>query len=160
RRTRPLSRGFGGRIGERWHSAGGGCVSLEPRRAFGRPGETDANHRLQRAFGATPGSGGNGFPRPPPPRGGAVWAPRTRLLHRNAFTWFMLSAVVVLPAACSGRTPMAATPPPPLLWDRAHTQEPLTISGDGLTLSWDSDKQFAWLGSQTTGRLSGGVFTW
>jgi hypothetical protein len=55
---------------------------------------------------------------------------------------------------------MPAGQSPPLLWDRAHTQEPLTISEDGLTLSWDSDKQFAWLGSQTTGRLSGGVFTW
>jgi hypothetical protein len=55
---------------------------------------------------------------------------------------------------------MSVTEQPPLLWDRSHTQEPLTISGDGLTLSWDGDKQFAWLGSQTTGRLSGGVFSW
>jgi hypothetical protein len=49
---------------------------------------------------------------------------------------------------------------PPLTWDKAQTQEPLTISADGLTLSWDSDKQFAWLASQTTGRLAGGVFAW
>jgi hypothetical protein len=49
---------------------------------------------------------------------------------------------------------------PPVRWDRQNTQEPLAISSDGLTLSWDSDKGFAWLGAQTTGRLSGGVFTW
>jgi hypothetical protein len=55
---------------------------------------------------------------------------------------------------------MPSSQAPPLLWDREHTQEPLTISDDGLTLSWDSDKQLAWLGSQSTGRLSGGVFAW
>jgi len=48
----------------------------------------------------------------------------------------------------------------PLRWDEQHTQKPLTISKDGLTLSWDSDSKAAWLGSQTTGRLSDGVFTW
>jgi hypothetical protein len=81
-------------------------------------------------------------------------------LHKTAFIGFMLSAAAALSAACNGSAPMPATQPPPLLWDRAHTQGPLTISGDGLTLSWDSEKQFAWLGSQTTGRLSGGVFAW
>jgi hypothetical protein len=50
--------------------------------------------------------------------------------------------------------------PQPLRWDEKHTQKPLTISKDGLRLSWDSDSKAVWLGSQTTGRLSGGVFTW
>jgi hypothetical protein len=50
--------------------------------------------------------------------------------------------------------------PPPVGWDRHTTQEPLTISDDGLTLSWDREKRLAWLGAQTTGRLSGGVFAW
>ncbi len=48
----------------------------------------------------------------------------------------------------------------PLRWDRRCTQVPLKISDDGLTLSWETDETFAWLGSQTTGRLSGGLFTW
>jgi len=47
-----------------------------------------------------------------------------------------------------------------LCWDRKNTSKPLTISGDGLTISWESDEQLAWLGSQTTGRLSRGIFTW
>jgi hypothetical protein len=51
-----------------------------------------------------------------------------------------------------------------LRWDARHTQKPLAISGDGLTLSWDQDSdtkyQPIWLGSQTTARLSSGVFTW
>jgi hypothetical protein len=50
--------------------------------------------------------------------------------------------------------------PQPLRWDERHTQKPLTISKDGLTLSWDSDSKAVWLGSQTAGRLSNGVFTW
>jgi hypothetical protein len=55
-----------------------------------------------------------------------------------------------------------ATPAQPLLlrWDRENTQAPLKISNDGLTLSWDTDEQFAWLGSQTSGRLSRGIYTW
>jgi hypothetical protein len=48
----------------------------------------------------------------------------------------------------------------PMRWDEEHTQKPLTISQDGLTLSWDSDSKAVWLGSQTTARLSGGVFAW
>ena len=55
---------------------------------------------------------------------------------------------------------MPSAQPPLLRWDRRNTQEPVTISSDGLTLSWETDEQFAWLGSQTTGRLSSGLFTW
>jgi hypothetical protein len=47
-----------------------------------------------------------------------------------------------------------------LRWDRQNTQERLTISDDGLTLSWDTDQEFAWLGSQTTGRLCRGIYAW
>jgi hypothetical protein len=81
-------------------------------------------------------------------------------LLRIPHLWLMLVAAATLPAACNRSTPMPPMQPLSLVWDRAHTQDSLTISGDGLKLSWDSDKQFAWLGSQTTGRLSGGVFTW
>src|SRR5437016_8100357 len=54
---------------------------------------------------------------------------------------------------------------PPMRWDRQNTQEPLTISNNGLTLSWKSDLkgdllQPIWLGSQTTARLSNGIFWW
>jgi hypothetical protein len=55
---------------------------------------------------------------------------------------------------------VGATDPQSLRWDENHTQKPLTISKDGLTLSWNSDSKAAWLGSQTTARLSKGVFTW
>ena len=48
----------------------------------------------------------------------------------------------------------------PVMWDRSHTSDPLTISADGLTLSWIGDDEFAWATSPTTGRLSGGVFAW
>jgi hypothetical protein len=58
------------------------------------------------------------------------------------------------------KAPASAAQPLTLHWDRGNTQEPLTISGDGLKLSWDADREFAWLGSQTTGRLSNGIYTW
>ena len=45
-------------------------------------------------------------------------------------------------------------------WDEEHTQKPLTITNDGLKLSWDADSKAVWLGSQTTSKLSQGVFTW
>src|SRR5262245_7341963 len=48
----------------------------------------------------------------------------------------------------------------PLRWDDQHTQKPLSISEDGYTLSWNNDSKAVWLGSQTTGRLAKGVFTW
>jgi hypothetical protein len=83
-----------------------------------------------------------------------------RRLHRIAPTRVMLLAAAVAPVACNRSASMPAAQPAPLAWDRAHTQDPLTISDDGLTLSWATDKQFAWLGSQTAGRLSGGVFAW
>jgi hypothetical protein len=53
-----------------------------------------------------------------------------------------------------------AADPRPLRWDDQQTQKPLTISTDGLTLSWDRDSKAVWLGSQTSGRLSDGIFTW
>jgi hypothetical protein len=78
-------------------------------------------------------------------------------------------AVLVLLVGC-GRTPPAningpqqnETPatPPALRWDEKHTQKPIRISDDGTKLSFDTDSKAVWLGSQTTGRLSGGVFTW
>ena len=43
---------------------------------------------------------------------------------------------------------------PALRWDEQNTQKPLTISREGLTLSWDSAEKLAWLRSQTTGRLA------
>jgi hypothetical protein len=82
----------------------------------------------------------------------------------------LLAVLIVIIAGCGspssrsskGDEQMRETPdvPSPLRWDEKHTQKPLRISEDGLTLSWESDEKFAWLGSQTTGRLSDGVFTW
>jgi hypothetical protein len=56
--------------------------------------------------------------------------------------------------------PAGVADPVPLRWDGHHTQDPLTISNDGVTLSWDVDSKAVWRGSQTTGKLSNGVFTW
>ena len=40
-------------------------------------------------------------------------------------------------------------------WDRANTQRSLTISDDGLTLSWKEPSKAMRLSVQTTGRLNG-----
>ena len=49
-------------------------------------------------------------------------------------------------------------------WDTMHTQKGLTISEDGLTLSWDDncpgEFQPCWLGAQTTARLERRLFAW
>jgi hypothetical protein len=47
-----------------------------------------------------------------------------------------------------------------LRWDAQNTSRELTISNDGLTLSWNTDEQFAWLGAQADARLANGVFRW
>jgi hypothetical protein len=47
-----------------------------------------------------------------------------------------------------------------LRWDEGKTDKFLTITNEGRTLSWVTDRHAAWVGSPTTGRLSGGVFTW
>lgn len=65
---------------------------------------------------------------------------------------------------CFGCASANRTPSMEMKWDPRHTQQPLAISNDGLTLSWerDSDSKYQpiWLGSQTTARLSDGVFAW
>lgn len=45
-------------------------------------------------------------------------------------------------------------------WDPEQTQDDLTISADGLTLSWKNEAKAAWLGSQSTARLRSGIYTW
>ena len=47
-----------------------------------------------------------------------------------------------------------------LRWDEENTQKPLSITDEGTKLSFDTDSKAQWLGSQTTARLSNGVFTW
>jgi hypothetical protein len=75
-------------------------------------------------------------------------------------------AAGVLVVSCNGCAPRdpAATDSTDMRWDAGRTQKPLAISADGLTLSWEQDAdtkyQPSWLGSETTARLSGGVFTW
>src|SRR5690242_5316460 len=61
---------------------------------------------------------------------------------------------------CSAQHPRLDADWPPMRWDRQNTQKLLTISNNGLTLSWKSDEKVAWLGSQTTARLSNGIFWW
>lgn len=56
--------------------------------------------------------------------------------------------------------PADAAPWPAARWDERQTHRPLTISPDGLTLSWRNPVRAAWLCSQTTARLSKGVFRW
>jgi hypothetical protein len=76
----------------------------------------------------------------------------------------LLFPAVVLIAGCSAGDPSGASTTAAaegnLRWDKQHTQKPLTISDDGLRLSWDNDSKAIWLGSQATSRLSHGVFTW
>jgi hypothetical protein len=86
----------------------------------------------------------------------------------------LLASAVVLIAGCNTaghpssatterdevKMAVVAEPDTLLRWDQSHTQKSLVISGDGLTLSWESDSRAVWLGSQTTGRLSNGVFSW
>jgi hypothetical protein len=45
-------------------------------------------------------------------------------------------------------------------WDPEQTQTDLTISADGLTLSWQNEVQAAWLASQSTARLHSGIYAW
>ena len=45
-------------------------------------------------------------------------------------------------------------------WDPKNKQAGLTISEDGLVLNWEEKVKAAWLGSQTTGRLASGVYSW
>ena len=45
-------------------------------------------------------------------------------------------------------------------WDRTNSQQDLAISDDGLTLSWRTDSEAVWLCSQTTGRFTGGNYSW
>lgn len=61
-------------------------------------------------------------------------------------------------ALCS--VPSGAVPWPVVRWDERQTHRPLTISPDGLTLSWRNQVEAAWLCSQMTARLSKGVFRW
>jgi len=69
-------------------------------------------------------------------------------------------AATLLSVACGQSDPMHDTDRLHIRWNDKKTQKPPTISDDDLTLSWDSDEQFAWLGSQTNARLADGVFTW
>ena len=76
--------------------------------------------------------------------------------------------LIALTIACSGADRPAepgseANPTPEqteMRWDAEATSNWLTISADGLTVSWDSGEEAAWLPAQSTGRLTGGIFTW
>jgi len=54
----------------------------------------------------------------------------------------------------------AVTKEETMRWDNENTQSYLTISDDGLTVSWDKDFEAAWLSSQTTARLKDDIFKW
>lgn len=81
-------------------------------------------------------------------------------MSRSFLGWFDSVIGLVRSAACARDAPMVDKEATPLQWDSRNTQRPLAISNRGLTLSWESPMHFAWLGSQTTARLSNGVFTW
>ncbi len=72
----------------------------------------------------------------------------------------LTAASTMLAVACNQQVSRSSESSSLVRWDEKNTQEPLTVSSDGLSLSWETDQEFAWLGSQTTARLQDGVFTW
>jgi len=76
------------------------------------------------------------------------------------FSEILSVVAIICLAGCIKQQTLKTTEEEIMKWDKDNTQFYLTISDDGLTLSWDKDVGAVWLGSQTTAKLKDGIFRW